>query len=103
MTGVVTREYRTVHKYQVRTPSDALAYITDCQLATVCSMASKKSRPKYEFERQMSIAQTAITWMQEMGVDVSTTRAEDVVAAGGVKKWAEGYMPGVGKRPRPAE
>jgi hypothetical protein len=82
-----------MHKYQVITPADALAYITDCTLATVGDMAGKKSRPKHEFERQMAIAQTAITWMQEMGVDVSTTRAEDVVAAGSVQKWAEKYMP----------
>jgi hypothetical protein len=82
-----------MHKYQVRTPADALAYITDCTLATVCDLAGKKSRPKHEFERQIAIAQTAITWMQEMGIDVSTTRAEDVVAAGSVQKWAEKYMP----------
>ena len=82
-----------MQKYQVRTPADALAYITDCTLATVCDMAGKKSRAKHEFERQMAIAQTAITWMQEMGVDVSTTRAESVIAAGSVQKWAEKYMP----------
>lgn len=88
-------------KHQVRTPADALAYITDCTLATVCDMAGKKSRPKHEFERQMSIAQTAITWMQEMSVDVSTTRAADVIAAGGVREWAEKYTPNVKLSGRP--
>lgn len=79
-------------KYAVRTPADALAYLTDCTLATVCDMASKKRRPHFEFLRQMSIAQTGVTWMQEMGVDTSTTRAADVIAAGGVQKWAEQWM-----------
>lgn len=89
-----------MQKYQVRTQADALAYITDCTLATVCDMAGKKSRPKYEFERQISIAQTAITWMQEMGVDFSTTRAKDVIAAGSVQKWAEKYMHNDGGKQR---
>lgn len=80
-------------KYEVRTPADALAYITDCTLATVCDMASRKRRPKYELERQIGIAQTAITWMKQMGVDFRTTRAADADAEGGVQKWAEKYMP----------
>jgi len=66
--------------YKVRTPELALAYITDCNLATVESMAMKKTRPKGEFERQISIAQTAINWMLQMGVDVSDTRAAKIVA-----------------------
>ena len=82
-----------MHKREVHTPEDALAYITDCTLATVCAMASKKSRPKHEFERQIAIAQTAVTWMQIMGIDPSTTRAEDVIAAGGVSEWAEQFKP----------
>lgn len=41
----------------VRTPEMALAYITDCTLATVASMAMLKSRKKGEFERQINIAQ----------------------------------------------
>ena len=80
-------------KHYVRTPADALAYITNCTLATVGEMAQKKSRTKYEFERQMSIAQTAIDWMVQFGIDVSNTRVEDVIAAGGVKEWAQKYMP----------
>ena len=82
-----------MHEHHVRTPADALVYITDCTLATVCKMACKKRRQKLEFERQMSIAQTAITWIQEMGIDVSNTRAEDVIAAGSVQKCAEKYIP----------
>ena len=82
-----------MQKHQVSDTGQALAYITDCTLATVCDMAAKKKRPKYEFERQMNIAQTAINWMVQMGVDVTTTRAEDVLEAGSVEKWAAKYMP----------
>lgn len=81
-----------MQKHQVRDAGQALAYITDCTLATVCDMAGKKSRPKHEFERQMSIAQRAIDWMQSFGVDFSGTRAADVVEAGSVQKWAENFQ-----------
>ncbi len=82
-----------MHRFNVRTPADALAYITDCTLATVAWMAMKQRRPKHEFERQISIAQRAVTWMQQMGVDVSSTRAEEVIKAGSVEKWVEQYLP----------
>ena len=82
-----------MQKHQVKDTAQALAYITDCTLATVCSMAMKKARPKHEFERQMSIAQTAINWMADMGVDVVGTRAADVLEIGSVEKWAAQYMP----------
>lgn len=76
-------------KHKVDTPAQALAYITDCNLATVCRMAMMKSRPKHEFARQISIAQTAIDWMVGMKVDFTGTRAEEVEAAGSVEKWVE--------------
>ena len=80
-------------KYQVRTTGDALAYITDCTLATVCDLAMKKSRPKHEYARQKSIAQSAVDWMAQMGVDPQGTRAEDVLAAGTVDAWASTFEP----------
>ena len=82
-----------MHKHNVGEPSQALAYITDCTLATVCSLAGKKSRSKSEFARQKLIAQTAIDWMEQMDVDFSDTRAADVVIAGSVDAWAEKYLP----------
>lgn len=82
-----------MQKHEVRDTGKALAYITDCTLATVCKMAMKKKRPKHEFERQMHIAQTAINWMVQMGVDVSTTRAAAVLESGSVEQWASKYMP----------
>ena len=81
-----------MQKHQVRTPGQALAYITDCTLATVADMAMKKSRRKSEYSRQISIAQTAIDWMAEMGVDASGTRADEVRKhSGSVAKWANAY------------
>lgn len=82
-----------MHKHQVRDPGQALVYITDCMLATVCSLAMKKSRSKGEFERQKGIAQTAVNWMIDMKVDFSGTRATEVVAAGDVEAWAARYIP----------
>ena len=79
-----------MRKCDVRTPEQALAYITDCNLATVSSMAMLKSRKKSEYERQISIAQTALTWMMQMGVDMSGTRAEEI-QDGDVSKWAAQY------------
>ena len=80
-------------KHQVRDVSQALAYITDCNLATVCDMAMKKSKSKHEYSRQIDIAQTAIDWMVQMNVDFSGTRATDVVKAGSVKAWAAQWEP----------
>jgi len=78
----------------VRTIAQALAYVTDCNLATVCNMASKKSRPKHEYDRQINIAQKAINWMREMGVDERSTRATDVCRdIDGVRVWARKYEP----------
>lgn len=79
-------------KSQVRTPADALAYMTDCTLATVCRMAMRKSRPKGEYERQIAIAEAGVRWMIEMGVPRNeTSRAESVGKCGSVAAWAKRY------------
>ena len=82
-----------MNSWNVRTTADALVYITDCTLATVCDMAGKKSRPKHEYARQKSIAQLAIDWMSQMGVDMQGTRARDVCLIGSVDKWAATFEP----------
>lgn len=76
-------------KYDVRNSEQALAHITDCTLATVCKLATKKSASKSELNRQISIAQQAIDWMDKFGVDYSKTRAAEVKEFGNVKAWAE--------------
>ena len=77
----------------MRSVEQALAYVTDCNLATVCDLASLKKPPKQEFARQISIAQQAIDWMRSYGVDFTGTRAVDVVKAGNVATWAERFRP----------
>ena len=78
-------------KYDVRTPDQALAYMIDCTLATVYDMAMKKSRGKYEYQRQIGIAQIGIDWAVFMGIDLSETRGAEVIRAGNVKYWADKY------------
>lgn len=71
----------------------ALAYITDCTLATVESLAILSKPPKRELERQIEIAQKAINWMDQFGTDYSGTRANDVKKSGGkVSEWAAAMM-----------
>lgn len=83
-----------MRKCDVRTPIEALEYLVDCQLATVSSMAMKKRRPKHEYERQVSIAQTALDWSCSMGGMCSVgDRAYEARNAGGVAEWAMQYMP----------
>lgn len=86
-------------KYRVRNVEQAYAYILDCNLATVDDMAMKKSRKKVEFARQISIAQTALDWAIEMGVDVSTTRGDDVMNKfnGSVDAYAKDIVERFGK------
>ena len=79
-----------MHKHEVKSASDALAYMVDCTLATVCDMASKKKRPVYEYARQIAIAQSGVEWMLRFYAVKNNTRANDVIKAGGsVAKWAE--------------
>ena len=77
---------------QVRTPADALAYLVDCALATVCHMAMRKSRAAGEYQRQIAIAETGVRWMIEMDIPrTKNSRAADVEKIGSVAAWAKGY------------
>jgi hypothetical protein len=78
-------------RHQVRKPEQAWVYLIDCTLATVCSLASLKSRSQYEFKRQKSMAQTAIDWAVQFGVDLSSTRGAEVLRAGSVEEWSKQY------------
>jgi hypothetical protein len=80
-------------KERVRTVEEAFAYVTDCTLATVSSMAMKRSRSKGEYQRQISIAQTAVDWMRYQGLSPYDTRAREVIHLydGSVLDWAQQY------------
>ena len=80
-----------MRRCDVRTPEDALLYLTDCCLATVARMAMLKSRKKGEFERQISIAQTACDWLYDFKIDPKGTRAEDIVGKRTVMEWVEPF------------
>lgn len=75
---------------RVRSAQDALAFITDCNLATVVHMATLKSRPVGEYRRQISIAQLGIDWMETFGVEFEeNSRALEATRYGGVAQWAK--------------
>jgi len=81
-----------MRKENVRTAPDALAYLLDCCLATVEMMAFKKSRPKNEYCRQISIAQIVYDNCLVFESDISRTRGDDVMKSGGsVASWAKGF------------
>jgi len=66
----------------VRSELDGIVYLTDCTLATVSSMAMKKSRPKGEYSRQIEIAQKGYQMMVDFGFDFDATPRFGVVHAG---------------------
>lgn len=81
-------------KNSVRTPEQALLYLTDCLLATVADMAMKKSKGKGEFERHIEIAQTAINWLKDFNVEIEIdSRMYQVLSLPdqSVKTWSKSY------------
>lgn len=78
-----------MHKHEIRNEGDALVYLTDCTLATVETLAMRKTPPKAELSRQMSMAEHAISWIYSCGLNYKGSRIEDVKAAGGINKWVE--------------
>ncbi len=78
---------------------EALVYLIDCTLATVQSLATKKSRPAAEFRRQIAIAQKGMLWCRDFNVPLSSRPKEVEEKFGGnVTLWAERYV----VQPRPA-
>jgi hypothetical protein len=77
-----------MQKHEVRNCDQALAYITDCCLATVEYMAMLKNPAKSEFSRHINIAQIACDWLDTMHIDYVTTRATSIIGIQSVEKWA---------------
>lgn len=76
---------------EFNTPGEALAYIADCQLATVDEMAIRKRKPVYEYARQKRIAETCIAAalrFSNVG-DIAKTRILAVNASGSVEAYAK--------------
>lgn len=76
----------------VKNEGEALMYLIDCTLATVCHMAMLKSRKKGEYQRQIRIAEKGLGWAKAFGVPL-TSRAKDVEEKhdGSVVEWAKRY------------
>jgi hypothetical protein len=80
---------QSMRRDQVKNERDALAYIVDCTLATVESLALKRNPPVRELDRQIAIAQHAIDWMVAFNVPHQSTRAEEITTAKkSVRTWA---------------
>ena len=79
----------------VYTTEQALIYMVECTLATVSSMAMKKSRPKGEYARQISIAQNGVKWVRSVSPfpKDQTPRVREILTGfdGNVAAWAKHY------------
>lgn len=75
--------------YEVQNISQALAYMVECTLATVETMATTKKKSKREYQRQIDIAQKGINWMCLFGCLTETSsRTFDARNDGSVAMWA---------------
>ena len=80
---------------QIDNPRQALLYLTDCALATVGDIAiSGKKINKFEYERHILIAQTAIDLLMKFNIEIGVyTRIYEVVVLNkkSVKEWAKSH------------
>jgi hypothetical protein len=83
-----------MYQHSVRTLEDAFAYIIECQLATVESLAMKKSRGVYDYRRHIDIAQTGLQWLLDFDVTPEAgSRARQIYDKHGVSvdAWAKSF------------
>ena len=76
---------------EFNTPGEALAYIADCQLATVDDMAIRKRKPVHEYARQKSLAETCVAAAVRFSdpKHIAKTRINEVAAVGSVEAYAK--------------
>lgn len=84
-------------KHNVRTPEQALAYLTECNLATVSDLAARKTPPKQELKRQTEMAQLGINWIKQFetpdGLKDQGGRIKEVLQCASVDAWAQRFRP----------
>lgn len=68
-----------MNRNRVQTSEDALAYLLDCNLATVDDFCMKKNIVKSAYERAIEIAQINLDWCVIFNSDVSKTRGKELV------------------------
>lgn len=73
----------------VTTASDALIYLSECNLATVEGLSLKKSKLKTSYARHIEIAQISIDFLSKIGINADSSRVSDVKKAGSVQKLAD--------------
>lgn len=82
-----------ITEHRVRDEKDALLYIANCQLTTVAEMAMKKKRPKYEYERQIDIAQRLVDWIKRFRIEIDEGNRVEKVLTLPVREWAKRFEP----------
>lgn len=82
-------------KNRIRNLNDAFLYQADCQLATCVSLAMRKTRSKYDYERHISIAQNFCDFIRDFHVEIpegTSCRVSSVFECdNSVKKYLERY------------
>ncbi len=90
---VITESRNGMTKDTLRNEIDALAYLTECTLATVSDLVSRARPPKGELQRQISIAQVGIDWVKlhaKPGMKYGLGRVRDIIDGDmSVADWAE--------------
>ena len=82
---------RGLCRHELNSSDTVLVYVLDCTLATVCDLASQKSRSTSEYQRQIGIAQIGVDWCRTMD-EVPGSRVADILKANiTVKEWATKY------------
>jgi hypothetical protein len=80
--------HKTLHSRE-----EALAYLTECTLATVQDLAGRSRPPKGELARQVSIAQTGVDWVKTFvkpGDRCGCGRVQEIINRGvTVEGWCE--------------
>lgn len=94
---MLTKGRTALTSQRLHSPEDALAYMTECTLATVDDLASKSKPKKSELSRQISIAQTGVEWVKtlmEPGDQVGCSRLQQIIDSElTVSEWVEARYP----------
>ncbi|MHD0644206.1 hypothetical protein ACYPKM_01050 [Pseudomonas aeruginosa] len=76
----------------IRDVGQAVAYVTDCYLASVASLAMKAKPSKSDLQRLLIIAQCGVDHVRKRGIEWGSPRLKKLIAAGGnVYEWAAQY------------
>lgn len=80
---------------RVKTPEEALAFLTERNLSTVKIMTLRRFVSKQDVSRQIQIAQEGINWIISMGISSSVTpRVKTIISDfnGSVQQWVDSLI-----------